>query len=134
MTDVYILDLVAAYPSITEVWLYGSRANDNAGPDSDWDYLVFADAETLADLSRDTRFHVARIDLMVVFDGTRFSKPWQEDGEPQKTGTLTSEFGDGGLCWRKVGCREATYRATKPDGDFVVKVLEDQRARRIYPR
>jgi len=80
MTERYIRALTAAYPAIREVWLYGSRANDRAGPDSDWDYLAFADDDTLSDLSRDTRLHVQGIDLMIVTDGVQFAKPWIDDG------------------------------------------------------
>ena len=132
MTERYIKELVAAYPSIREVWLYGSRANDNARPDSDWDYMAFADDDTLSDLSRDTRFHVEGIDLMIVTDGVSFAKPWLEDGR-QKTGTLTTDDGEGGLASRVVSTGEARYRGTKPDGRFNVKVLTNQRAVRIYP-
>jgi predicted nucleotidyltransferase len=53
MTGRYIRDLVAAYPAVKEVWLYGSRANGYADPDSDWDYLAFADDDTLS--ARDPR-------------------------------------------------------------------------------
>lgn len=133
MTEPYIRELVAAYPAIREVWLYGSRANGSVTPGSDWDYLAFADAGTLADLSRDVRFHVEGIDLMIVTDKVRFAKPWIDDGRQNpKAGTLTTDDGDGGLAWRVVSAREARYRATKPDGPFNTKVL-NQRAVRIYP-
>jgi predicted nucleotidyltransferase len=39
----YTSDLVAAYPNIDEVWLFGSCANGCARPESDRDYMVFAD-------------------------------------------------------------------------------------------
>src|SRR5215469_15219181 len=111
MTEQYIKALVREYPSISEVWLFGSRANDCARAESDWDYLAFADDDTLPDLSRDTRFHIKGIDLMIVVDGIRFAKPWREDGELQKTGTLSTEIADGGLCWRVIAPGEAQYRA-----------------------
>lgn len=39
----YTSDVVAAYPNIDEVLLFGSRANGCARPESDWDCMVFAD-------------------------------------------------------------------------------------------
>jgi Polymerase beta, Nucleotidyltransferase len=52
MTTEYVSALVSAYSAIREVWLYGSRANETARPDSDWDYLAFADEATLVSLSQ----------------------------------------------------------------------------------
>ena len=68
MTTEYVAQIVSAYPAIREVWLYGSRANGTEKVDSDWDYLAFADDDTLSDLSRDARFHRDEIDLV--------ARPW----------------------------------------------------------
>jgi Nucleotidyltransferase domain len=133
MTAEYVGKLTTRYPRIREVWLYGSRANNCWGPDSDWDYLAFADDDTLADLASDVEFHITGIDLMVVADGVRFAKPWIDDGR-QKTGTLSTDDGAGGLAWKLISPSEARYRATKPGEGFAVKVLEDQKAIRVYPR
>ena len=72
----YIKQLVAAYPTIREVWLYGSRANGTERVDSDWDYLAYADKSTLDRLALDVRFDREDVDLMIVVDGNRFLKPW----------------------------------------------------------
>jgi hypothetical protein len=132
VTTEYVARLVNAYPAIREVWRYGSRANGTANDASDWDYLAFADDDTLSDLSRDTRFHQEGIDLMIVTDGTRFAKPWIEGTEGQKTGTLAAEFG--GLHWCTVSDTEATYQATKPELGPVYRTrVFPQRAVRVFP-
>ena len=44
----HVLDVLKALTEqaeTLEVWLIGSRANNTAGPDSDWDLLVFSSAE-----------------------------------------------------------------------------------------
>lgn len=128
----YVAELVAAYPSIREVWLYGSRANGTAREKSDWDYLAFADAATLAALRRETRFDREGIDLMVVTDGVRFEQPWIDPGG-KKEGTLAPEFG--GMHWRKMSATEARYQATKPPApgsSYGTRVFA-QRAARVHP-
>ncbi len=106
----YILELVAAYPSIREVWLFGSRANGTARPESDWDYMAFADEATLAALRGDSRFHRAGIHLMIVFDGTQFAAPWPGPARSDN-GTLADV--DGGWHWHRVTPTKATYWGTK---------------------
>jgi predicted nucleotidyltransferase len=69
------------------VWLIGSRAAGSASPNSDWDYLVFADRQTFDDLARNEAFNDPEIDLLVVYDGDQFSKPWPDDSR-QKKGSL----------------------------------------------
>jgi hypothetical protein len=135
----YVAQLVAKYPSIREVWLYGSRANGTERDDSDWDYLAFADARTLGELVLDRNFHRTGVDLMVVIDdGNCFFKPWIDPGGRQKHGTLLDGVEAGGLCWKPAegDAAEATYTATKPrrDSTFDVDTLPDQTARRVYAR
>ena len=127
MTAVYISSLARAYPTIKTVWLIGSRADDSASASSDWDYIVVADWHTLNALSGDTAFNDTAIDLLVVYDGDNFRKPWP-DGDRLKTGSLS------GWGWRQVSETEATYRAAKPreDDDFYVLVTEGT-ARRVHP-
>jgi len=56
--DHFIGDFVEKFPQVTEIWLLGSRANEKADPDSDWDLLVFsADRLTAESLTAATRFH-----------------------------------------------------------------------------
>ncbi len=126
----YIEQLISANPSIQSIWLFGSRANETQKADSDWDFLVFGTEETLEALIFNQSFHQNHIDLMVVYNGDDFKKPW---GEKQKSGSL-SEW-----CWKELSENTATYRATKgiigADGkeEFNVKVTECN-ASRIYPK
>lgn len=106
----YVSNLVAAYPSIQEVWLFGSRANGSATPCSDWDYMVFANEATLAKLRGDSRFHCSGIDLMVVTDGNQFVSPLTEYAR-SKSGSLSDK--DGGWHWARLSPTKAMYRATK---------------------
>ena len=46
----YIHDLKRAFPRITSIWLVGSRANDTARDDSDWDFLVFSSSPISEDI------------------------------------------------------------------------------------
>ena len=80
MTQEYIDRLVLSYPSITKIWLFGSRANGLAKPESDWDYLAFGDdASVLHALHNDPQFNATGIDLMFVGPGVDEAiKPWQE--------------------------------------------------------
>ncbi len=81
----YIERLTTAYPTVTSVWLFGSRADNTFRSDSDWDLLVFGSNEVLVSLKDNVEFHESDIDLLVVYDGDNFEKPW---GERQKQGSL----------------------------------------------
>ena len=104
----YIEQLTAAYPRITKIWLFGSRANNGSRADSDWDLLVFGSRDILKSLRTDTRFHADFVDLLMVHNGNDFRKPW---GEKPKNGSLS------GWDWKEVDSNNATYRATKPKYD-----------------
>ena len=135
MTMNYVRRLVAKYPAIREVWLFGSRANEAARPDSDWDYLAFADDDTLSDLSRDTDLDRSDIDLMVVTDGVHFAKPWV-DASGQKTGTLADDISSGGLAWKLLSPTTAEYRCLKSDPADMTgfrSVIRTLRGKRVHP-
>lgn len=125
----YIEQLVAAYPNITNIWLLGSRANNTSHVDSDWDLLVFGSQDIFKSLQNDSRFNLNSVDLLVVYNGMDFEKPW---GEKTKSGSLP------GWDWKELNSNNATYRATKPiysengEEEFNVKVLQC-RAVRVYP-
>lgn len=125
----YIQQLVGSYPKIKSVWLFGSRANGTAGIGSDWDLLVFGSRAILKLLGTDSRFHKDFVDLLVVYNGNDFEKPW---GEKPKSGSLP------GWDWKETDSNKATYLATKPIYDengkeeFNVKVLQCK-AVRVYP-
>ncbi len=125
----YIEQLVAAYPKITNIWLLGSRANNTSQVDSDWDLLVFGSQDILKSLRNDSRFNLDSVDLLIVYNGKDFEKPW---GEKTKSGSLPE------WDWKEVDSNNATYRATKPiynengKEEFNVKVLQS-RAVLVYP-
>lgn len=127
----YVVDLVVAYPSIREVWLFGSRANGSARLESDWDYMAFADDATLTALRADSRFHRARIDLKIVTDGIQFAAPWPGPGRSDN-GSLAKV--DGGWHWHRLSPTQVTYRATKAPGveGATVQIFE-QSALLVYP-
>jgi hypothetical protein len=128
VTTAYIENLLRAYPNIEQVWLIGSRADSSATASSDWDYMIMADQRTLDDLVAAPHFNVSGVDLLVVYDGDNFRKPWP-DGEREKHGSLM------GWEWREVSAVEAVYKATKPreDDDFYSWVKQG-RAVRLFPR
>jgi len=121
VTQQYIDRLVTAYPCITQIWLIGSRANNTHRPDSDWDYLVWADDNRLFDvLNQDTSFHDSIIDLLIVIDDEWFAKPWLEPDGLRKKGEV---YGPDGLRWQRTSATEAQYteaREAEP-GSFYVK-------------
>ncbi|HYU13330.1 MAG TPA: nucleotidyltransferase domain-containing protein [Stellaceae bacterium] len=128
MTDTYVSALVATYPEISEVWLIGSRAEGNARTDSDWDYIVFGNQQILNSLRQRKQFNAPEVDLLVVHDGNRFTKPWR-DGTRIKAGSLADWH------WRRTSPTEATYRATKfrDETDFDRNISEG-RGLRVWPR
>jgi Polymerase beta, Nucleotidyltransferase len=133
VTMAYVHQLVSKYSTITEVWLYGSRANGTARHDSDWDYLAFADDDTLLALSNDAGFNRPEVDLMIVTDGVQFEKPWVDPGG-KKTGSLAHD--SSGLAWRRVSFSETVYRSAKPDPTdprgFRASITS-MRAMRVHP-
>jgi len=110
MTTEYVDALIKAFPCISEIWLFGSRANGSPRPDSDWDYLVYSDDERLMNaLCRDDRFHRSDIDTFVV-SGHYAYRPWPDpDGYHRKLRLDTNEECDG-CHWHAIGSSSAaTY-------------------------
>ncbi len=128
----YVADLVAAYPAVREVWLFGSRANGTAREDSHWDYLVFGDWIVLDALRSDTRFRREGVDLLVVTNGVRFETPWLNP-TGLNWGSLSDDME--GFRWKQLSPTTATYTATKSVGarSWEVEVLPIQKALRVYP-
>ena len=62
----YISSLIKKYPTIREVWLFGSRANGTATPNSDWDLLAFSDSPIRELLKNDLTVHRSGVDLLVI--------------------------------------------------------------------
>ena len=125
----YIAELTAAYPGISSVWLFGSRANGTDRANSDWDLLVFANQSVLSQLRADTKFHKESVDLLVVYDGNNFENAW---GSRKKTGDLKAWL------WHSINETHATYDGTKGqvneagEEEFNV-IVRTERAIRIFP-
>lgn len=77
MLSEYIENLLSVCPEITEVWLIGSRANNKAQEDSDWDLFVFGNDHTLSTLQENLSLRHPDIDLLIVYNGNDFREPWE---------------------------------------------------------
>jgi hypothetical protein len=114
MTQEYVERLVKAYPSLREIWLFGSRANRTETPRSDWDYMAFGDdAGAMHALHHDLQFNEAGVDLMFAGPGVDVEamKPWPEpDGHWKKLGLSAAP---GGIRWRILSDTEAQYTVYK---------------------
>ncbi len=118
--DHFIADFVATFPQVTEIWLLGSRANEKADPDSDWDLLVFsADRLKAENLMAATRFHDECFRLFIV-TGNYFKWPW-----PRKKDDCLCDGWLDRWRWTSVPGQDgqATYRGNHGP----------ERARRIWP-
>jgi predicted nucleotidyltransferase len=136
----YLARLVAR-GRIASVWLLGSRANGIARPDSDWDFLVFAEAEAFAALQSDESFRLPNIDLLVTVDRDAFQSPWPRlDGRPPKSGRLKPgidridridglelKIDDWG--WRETSDRTAVYKGKRRCSVYT----DDRNAFRVFP-
>ena len=130
MLSEYIENLLSACPEITEVWLIGSRANDKAREDSDWDFFVFGNDHTLSTLQENLSLRHPDIDLLVVYNGNDFREPWETESGKAKSGSLT------GWEWEldKDSLVRAHYNGTKwKDGEFGVTVTREV-AKRVWPK
>jgi len=81
----YIDELITSYPEILSIWLIGSRANNSANENSDWDFFVFANEHILKSLKNNLYFKRENIDLFIVYNGNDFKEPW---GDNPKKGSL----------------------------------------------
>lgn len=123
----YLERLLAAYPNIESVWLIGSRANETARDDSDWDLLVFASREVLEALSTDDSFSRSDVDLLVVYDGDNFESPYGgTDNRRSKKGSLKKWE------WQHFSADLASYEACKP-GEGMHIDIERRSGVRIWP-
>jgi len=85
----YFDDLVAEFQQIREIWLLGSRANNCASEDSDWDILVLGDSTTLQQLQQSEKKKQSsqnlNVDLLVLYDKDRFEAPWPSLNRRRRT-------------------------------------------------
>src|SRR3989338_2401762 len=100
----YVLTLVDKYPTVREVWLFGSQANGTATLDSDWDLLIFSESDIFKLLKKDLTIQNEKVDLLVTFGQVaEAKKPWGEE----KSLNLDD------LKWTITGNGKATYRSSK---------------------
>ncbi len=107
---VYLDKLIMVF-EIKEIWLFGSRINNREKEDSDWDIMIFANANVLNSLRDRTDLKYPAIDLFIVYDGNKFEQPWasfSETGvERIKNGDLTTWM------FKRKDDNTAEYMATK---------------------
>ena len=113
----YVRDLKSEFPSITDVWLFGSRANGTTRDDSDWDFLVFSTSPIYEKIKNNAVFHRDDVDLLLVGKDGEFSKPF---GQP-KGGSLKR------WKWNQVSVDLARYEGCKwiPDEDAAAEGMEN---------
>ncbi len=105
-------------------WLIGSRVNpDGPRPPRDWDILAFGSREILVELSK--RNPIPDLDLLVVYDGLNFKRPWRRADGQTNSGSLASWY------WEQISDAEAKYRGTRLrlDGFVESRALK---ARRVF--
>ena len=107
--------LVQEVQGIESIWLIGSRANDTAKPESDWDFFIFGDSSAFEQIKSKSKFHKKNIDMLVVDVNREFRKPYGS----QKIGNLDD------WNWQLETAEIATYRSSKcedfnPEGDGFV--------------
>ena len=123
----FLEQLVTKYPLIESIWLFGSRANESAREDSDWDLLVFANREIFDSLANDLGFCNPGIDLLVVYDGDNFEHPYGgRDGRKAKKGSLQKWE------WRHFSLDIASYESCKA-GEGLHVEIERKSAFKIFP-
>lgn len=129
--DIYIRKLVARYPGINSIWLFGSRANKSYREDSDWDLFVFANREILTALRQSKGLYDKQIDLLIVFNGTEYEQPWPDE-KGIKRGTLID------WKWNVLSSNEATYETVKYKSDEWFKAGMSERktlkAIKLWPK
>jgi predicted nucleotidyltransferase len=77
----FVKELSGNYPGIREIWLIGSRANnDTVRPDSDWDFIVFGNEFTHSLIQNDKNLQKKAlnlsIDLLVEKESGEFRSVW----------------------------------------------------------
>lgn len=72
----YLETLISEHNSIDSIWFIGSRANGTNRIDSDWDFLIFADKETLNSLKQSSSSRLKNVHVLVVYDENNFENPW----------------------------------------------------------
>lgn len=116
---VFIKELCSKYFEIKEIWWIGSRANDmNVRPDSDWDFLAFAEESTHSQIRVNRNLAKKaielNIDLLVENRPGVFSSVWG----PSKTLELKTD-----LKWENISSMKAKYWASKLEENAPIEPL-----------
>lgn len=122
-----IASIANADPSISEIWLIGSRANSEERPNSDWDLLVFGGYEASKAIRSHVRLDPATFDVLAVYNGDDFQDPWRK-GNRRKSGSLS------GWKWRRVSESEAEYVGTRWDEHVGAPISRLLKGRRLWVR
>lgn len=99
----YIQRLTQQFPSVSCVWLIGSRSNGCDKPTSDWDFLVFSDDSIFEQVKDCVTFHWPNVDLLLVEEDGEFSKPFGK----AKSGSLSKRE------WQQLSEQRAEYTGCK---------------------
>lgn len=97
--EIWLQRLIESAPQLTEIWLIGSRANDTASENSDWDFIAFSTSA----LDMPEELHKPDVDLLVIYDGNSFSNAWGD----KKSGSLSV------WQWQPASEIRATYQGEK---------------------
>ena len=125
----YLKSLIKSYPAISEIWLFGSRANDRAHEGSDWDLMIFANSETLERMKIKGPLPPKdeKVSILIVYDGNNFISPWprEKDGHVE-SGSL------GEWDWGNLTDTQAWYDGTRGRPNGTVET-QSERAIKLYP-
>jgi len=112
----YFNKLIQLVPDIQEVWLFGSRVDNTASNNSDWDILIFANLAALEFLQNNIFLRHQQVDLFVVYDGNRFKQPWVSLDKSLKERTKKGNLED----WEfaRISDSEAVYWGAKENKMF----------------
>lgn len=67
---------VSEFPRVTEIWVFGSRADGTASDDSDWDLLVRSDDHLTAAAVRPAQHFRSERFCLFIAHGDSFERPW----------------------------------------------------------
>ena len=119
-------------PLPREIWLIGSRANDRARENSDWDLLVFGCSQYFNELKRLGYPFSVPVDVLVVVGADKFLSPFGD-----KRGSLSK------WSWQLLTDSTARYEGSEwvsnqelseeYDGNFGDIVIRMERAIRLWP-
>jgi predicted nucleotidyltransferase len=87
--ELFLQELVSRYNCVSEIWFFGSRANETAVTDnSDWDFLIFGNEAALSAIKKDEELSIKAknliIGLLIEQEGNKFLSPWKHKDRSEK--------------------------------------------------